>query len=160
MKIFLIVFFINFIFTFSTYANENHPLTSKMNAFLVKVDKNGREILKPADKVSPKDKVEYQLIYKNHSDKSLSGLVITGPIPENTQYVGNTGKTIIKSKFLVSIDGGNTFESEPVKREVIKDGKKVEVIIPPEKYTNVRWIPEDSIKASEQQIYSYRIEVK
>ncbi|KJG06470.1 hypothetical protein UB33_09505 [Photobacterium angustum] len=158
MKNLILIFLLNLALAFSASANQ--PLTSQMNAYLIEVDKNGKELLKPADEVSPKDTVEYQLVYKNHSDQSLSGLVITGPIPENTQYVGNTGKTIIESKFLVSIDGGSTFETEPVKREIMKDGKKVEVIIPPEKYTDVRWIPEGPIKASEQQIYTYRIEVK
>lgn len=38
--------------------------------------------------------------------------------------------------------------------------KKVEVIIPPEKYTAVRWIPEVPINSKEKQIFTYRIEVK
>ncbi len=39
-------------------------------------------------------------------------------------------------------------------------GEKVEVIIPPEKYTAVRWIPSEPINANEEQVFTYRIQVK
>lgn len=146
--------------SFSVYAENKDLLTSEMDAYVVEINKKGKEELVKAEKVYPKDKIEYKLTYTNNSEKPLNGLVITGPIPENTFYVADTSNTKIKSNFVVSIDGGKTFESEPVKREIIKDGKKVEVIIPPEKYTAVRWMPLVPINAKEKQVFAYRIEVK
>jgi hypothetical protein len=62
---------------------------------------------------------------------------------------------------MVRIDGGQTFESEPVKRMVKGgDGKIVEKIIPASKYTHVSWKPTAGIKASEKQLYTYRVAVK
>lgn len=146
--------------SFSVYAEKMEPLSSQMDAYLVVTDKDGKENLKPAEEVVPKDKLEYQLTYTNNTEKPLKNLVITGPIPQNTFFVSGTNNTKIKSDFVVSIDGGKTFEPEPVKRMVMKDGKEVEVIIPPEKYTAIRWMPSVPITAKEQQIFTYRIEVK
>lgn len=160
VKSLLFLFLLSLTTSFSAFADDKEPLVSQMDAYLIEVNKDGDEVLKPADTVYPKDKIEYKLTYTNNSKGALDGLVITGPIPQNTVYVGDTDKTKVKSKFVVSIDGGKTFEPEPVKREVMKDGKKVEVIIPPEKYTAVRWIPEVPINSKEKQIFTYRIEVK
>lgn len=139
---------------------KTQPLTSKMDAFLVTTNKEGKEVLKSAEEAKPNDIIEYKLTYNNVSDNPLKNLVITGPIPHNTMYVGDTNNTSINAQFLVSIDGGNTFEPEPVKRTIEKDGEKVEVIIPPEKYTTVRWLPSDPINAQEEQVFTYRIQVK
>ncbi|KJF87477.1 DUF11 domain-containing protein [Photobacterium phosphoreum] len=160
MKKLLLMVVTGLIMSFSVYAEDKDLLTSKMDAYVVETNKKGEEELVKAEKVYPKDKIEYKLTYTNNTEKPLKGLVITGPIPENTFYVADTSNTKIKSKFVVSIDGGKTFESEPVKREIMKDGKKVEIIIPPEKYTAVRWIPLIPINAKEKQIFAYRIEVK
>ncbi len=145
--------------SFSSMADDQSPLGSQMDAYVIEI-KDGKEVRKPAKEVYPEDQIEYELTYTNKSDNQLSGLVITGPIPVNTVYLGNTNKTLIDSDFVVSVDGGKTFESEPVKREIIKDGKKIEVIVPPEKYTAVRWVPKRPIDPMEKQVFTYRIEVE
>ncbi|MCG3865474.1 MULTISPECIES: hypothetical protein [unclassified Photobacterium] len=160
MKKLLLILFTSVVMSFSVYAEDIEPLSSKMDAYVVMIDKEGNEKLEPADEVVPNDKIEYQLTYTNNTDNQLKGLVITGPIPKNTFFVSGTNNTKIKSEFVVSIDGGQTFESEPVKRIVMQDGKEVEVIIPPEKYTTIRWMPNVPIEAKEKQVFTYRIEVE
>lgn len=160
MKKLLSLFLMSLTLSSFSFAEEKTPLVSQMDAYLIEINKEGKEVRKPADTVYPKDKIEYELTYTNVSDDQLNGLVITGPIPENTVYIGSTNNSDVDAQFVVSVDGGKTFESEPVKREVMKDGKKVEVIIPPEKYTAVRWIPKVPINAQEKQIFTYRIEVE
>lgn len=145
---------------YSIADDKKAPLSSDMTAFVVSVDDEGKEVFTPAETVYPKDKIEYRLTYKNNTDEPLKGLVVTGPVPANTFFVSNTNNTKVNSQFLVSIDGGKNYESEPVKREIIKDGKKVEIIIPPEKYTNIRWVPKEPISGNQKQIFKYRIEVK
>lgn len=161
VKKLLLIVFAAVVMSFSVFAEKGiEPLSSKMDAYVVTLNKDGEEELKPAVEVYPKDKIEYKLTYTNNTDKELKGLVITGPIPQNTFFVSGTNNTKINSDFVVSIDGGKTFEPEPVKRIVMKDGKEVEVIIPPEKYTAIRWMPNVPINAKEKQIFTYRIEVK
>lgn len=160
VKKLLLIIFATVVMSFSVYAEKMEPLSSQMDAYVVMTDDAGEEKLKPADEVLPKDKVEYKLTYTNNTDDQLKGLVITGPIPQNTFFVSGTNNTKIKSDFVVSIDGGQTFEPEPVKRMVMENGEEVEVIIPPEKYTAIRWMPSVPINAKEKQIFTYRIEVK
>jgi len=63
--------------------------------------------------------------------------------------------------FEVSIDGGETFESEPVTRiESQADGSQKEVIIPPALYTHIRWAVEDALEGEGgEQNYAYRVVV-
>lgn len=160
VKKLLLIIFTSVMMSFSVYAEKVIPLTSQIDAYVVKIDANNDEILAPAEEVEPEDKIEYKLTYTNNTDNELKGLIITGPIPENTFYVSGTNNTKINSQFVVSIDGGTTFESEPVKRMVMKDGKEVEIIIPPEKYTAIRWMPNVPINSKEKQIFTYRVEVQ
>lgn len=159
VKKILFLFLSSLTVSFAGMADDKSPLGSQMDAYVIEV-KDGKEVRKPAKEVYPEDQIEYELTYTNKSDNQLNGLVITGPIPVNTVYLGNTNKTLVDSEFVVSVDGGKTFESEPVKREIIKDGKKIEVIVPPEKYTAVRWLPKEPIDPMEKQIFTYRIEVE
>ena len=94
--------------------------------------------------------------YKNTGSAALNDLVVTGPIPSATQYQANTAIAPVDAAFEVSVDGGKTYESEPVTRTV--KGKKV--IIPASQYTHVRWIPNVSLAANSEQVYSYRVQVK
>lgn len=142
----------------SVYAKD--PMVSTMDAFLITVDKKGKEKARPAKEAEPGQVIEYRIKQKNISKDDLSGLVVTGPVPTNTQYLGKSAKTAEKHKFVVSIDYGRSYESEPVKR-TIKDenGKDKVIIIPPEKYTHVRWIPESPLKKGKHQEFRYRVKI-
>lgn len=137
------------------------PLTNTMDAYVIELNSKGKEVAVHAETVEPGEMVEYRLTYNNISEKALNGLVVTGPIPSNTQYIGQTAQAGATSQFIVSIDGGKTFESEPVKR-IVKDadGKDKEVIIPAEQYTHLRWNVNDTLNAGAQQVYTYRVAVK
>jgi uncharacterized repeat protein (TIGR01451 family) len=137
------------------------PLQSTMAASVISLDKNGKEVAKPAQEVEPGQTVEYTLTYKNISDQSLKGIAVTGPIPAATAYVADTAAAGVAADFKVSIDGGKTFESEPVKRVVTDEqGKQVTKIIPPSEYTQVRWVLKNPLEAGEAQTFTYRSLVK
>ena len=142
------------------YAKSN-PLATKMEAYTISVNKDGKEVATKSAEASPKQLIEYRVTYKNMSKGSLKGLAVTGPIPASTHYKGGSNNTKISANFMVSIDGGKNYEREPVKR-MVKDasGKMVEKIIPASRYTHVRWIPSAGISAGEKQLYSYRVQVK
>lgn len=137
------------------------PLQNSMTAYIVSVDAKGKESLQAATEVAPGQTVEYALTYQNISDKALKGIVVTGPVPAATQYIAKSARSQAKAALEVSIDGGKTFEKEPVKRVITNEaGKKVETIIPPEKYTHVRWIMQEPLAAKTTQQFAYRSLVK
>lgn len=136
-------------------------LQSNMKAYVITTDKAGKDLATPATEVTPGQVVEYRLTYKNVSDKPLSGIAVTGPIPNSTTYMAKTAASAAQTDFVVSIDGGKNYESEPVKRVVTDEkGKKVEKIIPPSEYSHVRWNLKQPLKAGETQTFSYRSIVK
>ena len=139
---------------------KKQPVSLAMNAFVVQQDNKGREILKPAKKAEPGQKIEYQLVYANSSKSAMRAGAITGPIPAETHYIANSSNTRIQSKLLVSIDAGKSFEQEPVTRQKkMPNGKMKTVVIPAEKYTHVRWKPVKGLGAGEQQRYHFRVQV-
>lgn len=137
------------------------PLTNKMEAYLVQLNQQGKEVLVRTNTAAPGDMLEYHLTYSNVSKQDLDGLVVTGPVPANTKYVGQSASLAQGANFVVSIDGGETFEREPVKRMVVDaQGRKKQVIISPEKYTHVRWNLNTALKSGMQNTYFYRVAVK
>jgi len=134
------------------------PLESTMTAYLVVKDKNGKETLKKTETAAPGEMIEYVLSYHNTGKTSLSKLVVNGPIPPNTAFVQGSNATKTPHEFEVSIDHGNTWEHEPVKRkQKNKEGKDVLVIIPPTEYTNVQWKAQEEIGPGQTQSFRYRI---
>ena len=140
---------------------DNGPLKTSMDAYVITKDANGKEIAEKTTEVEPKQTVEFRATYKNMSNDTLENVVISGPIPKSTHYQAGSAKTQVAATFEVSIDGGKTFESEPVKRmRKSANGEMIEVIIPASEYTNVRWIPTSGIAGNETQYYSYRVSVE
>jgi len=142
-------------------ANKSkQPISIAMSAYVVQHDKAGNEVLKAAKTAEPGQKIQYQLVYKNSGNKAYKAGAITGPIPANTHYLAKTTRTKVRSQLLVSIDGGKTYESEPVKRmKKMANGKMKSVVIPASKYTHVRWKPANKIQAGEKQLYNFRVQV-
>ncbi len=143
----------------ATYADA--PVHGKMEAFVVELNDN-KESLVAAKDVEPNEVLEYRLTYVNKGESSIAGLTVVGPVPKGTIYLGNTASANGAASLRVSIDGGQTFESEPVIRDVVKsNGELIERIVPPEEYTHLQWTAEDAIKASGgKQFYKYRVRVK
>jgi len=137
------------------------PIQGTMEAFLVEL-KDNKESLSLAENVEPNQLVEYQLTYVNKGDSNISGLSVVGPVPDGTSYVSNTANSDVDASLLVSIDGGKTFETEPVVRlETKKSGEVVERVIPASKYTHIKWKVEKAIEADGgKQFYTYRVRVK
>jgi len=100
-----------------------------MQAFVVETE-DDKETLKEASKVEPEQLVEYQMTYVNKGEASINGLTVVGPVPEGTEYVSDTANADVSSLLKVSIDGGKTFESEPVIRQETKSsGEVVEKVV-------------------------------
>lgn len=136
------------------------PLESRMDAFVVKRDKDGKETLKPGAAVVPGDMLEYQLVYRNAGKQALNGIEVTGPVPAKTQFVPGTARLDGAREVVVSIDGGKTFEPEPVKRvRRLPDGREETFVVPPEEYTHLRWRLGGALAAGAEKRFRYRVKV-
>lgn len=134
---------------------------SRLEAYVVTTNDEGAEQYQPASKAAPGDVIEYRLSYLNEGDKAIRDLAVQGPIPTNTNYIGNTSSTTVASDFQVSIDGGDNWEAEPVTRtRTLPDGTVETYVIPPEDYSHVRWLPKQRLSAGETQVYTYRVMVE
>ncbi len=136
------------------------PLESRMDAFVVKRDKDGKETLKPGAAVVPGDVLEYQLVYRNAGKQALNGIEVTGPVPAKTQFVPGSARPEGAREVLVSIDGGKTFEPEPVKRvRRLPNGREETYVVPPEEYTHLRWRLGGALAAGAEKRFRYRVKV-
>lgn len=142
-------------------ASKQEPmLSSQLSASVVSVDAQGKESFRKVNKAAPGQTIQYNLTYSNNSEKAFKGLVVTGPVPAHTHYLANTAATQVAAERMVSIDGGKTFEKEPVKRQQkMADGSVKTVVIPASKYTHIRWKANDTLVSKGQQQYTYRVKV-
>lgn len=131
-----------------------------MEHFIVTVNSEGEEVFTKAEQAAPGDVIEYRLIYSNNTTVGIDDYFITGPIPNDTQYVPASAKSSANHELKVSIDDGATWDSEPVRRtQTNAEGVEVEVVIPESKYKKLRWYTSGRLQPNEKHNFSYRIRV-
>lgn len=111
-------------------ANAAEALTVNLQAKQV-VTENGKPVLKTVNRAKSGDVIQYQAIYRNNIQKSMTDLALTLPVPANMVYVSSSSPAPTQA----SLDG-KKFENLPILRKV--NGKMVEV--PASQYRAVRWI--------------------
>jgi uncharacterized repeat protein (TIGR01451 family) len=136
-------------------------LAGTMEAHKIVMGKENREIAVSAEKVYPRDKIEYTLRYKNVGDASASGVNLVGPIPAGTVYLEKTATDGAAMRPLFSIDGGKSFHETPV-TYVVTDEKGVEErkVATPDMYTHVMWNVASVLEVGKELSVSYRVQVK
>ncbi|PID60771.1 MAG: hypothetical protein CSB44_09505 [Gammaproteobacteria bacterium] len=137
-------------------------VTGEVKAFIVNTDAAGKEKMVEASTTDPGDTMEFRIVFTNNGETSVGGVQVVDPIPENTFFVPDSPLASVDATFEVSIDGGETFELEPVMRiETQSDGTQKEVVIPPRQYTHVRWLPDEALASNGgSQSFSYRVVVE
>lgn len=105
----------------------------------------GSPAYQPADKASPGDVIEYQVVYTNQGKSPVKNLVPTMPIPAGMEYIPGSAKP---AQLMASLDG-KTFEAVPLKRTVtLPNGKQELREVPYEEYRFVRWTAGDMAAGS------------
>ncbi len=147
--------------SFAGLAFAQGPVSGQIQAFIVTMEE-GKEKKILSSETAPGQIMEFQIVFTNSGDSNVRGIKVVDPIPANTLFIGNSNTADVSADFEVSIDGGGTFELEPVVRtKTLADGSVEEVVIPPEQYTHVRWVAEEELQPQGgQHRYSYRVEVK
>ena len=103
--------------------------------------------------VKPGDVLEQVATSHNSGTGALRDVRITVPVPQNTTF-----KTGDLSGAVVSIDGGKTFAAAPLKETVVVDGKNVERLVSPTRYTHVRFLV-SLVPASSSVMRTFRVSV-
>lgn len=112
--------------------------------------------------VSPGDVLRYTVHVKNVSEKPISSLAVTQPVPSGTIYTLDTAASEggAKLETLFSIDGGKTFTAKPSVAVTLGDGKIEVRSAPSETYTHIRWKFESAVPANFDGKLTYRVHVR
>lgn len=101
----------------------------------------------------PGDVLRYRITFTNRTDGPVQGVVLSNPIPSTIAFVGGSARSSRDDvQVEYSVDAGRTWSAEPME-DVLVDGRRVQRPIPPERFTNVRWIvrgavqPRDTVTA-------------
>ncbi len=150
------------VFAAASFAYAKGPVSGEIQTFLVTVDGDGAEKVIPADQTEPGQVMEFQIVFTNSGDSDVTGIKVVDPVPEYTRFIGDSHFSDVPAVFEVSIDGGETFEPEPVVRyEIQADGSKKEIIVSPDQYTHLRWSAEEVLASNGgKHKFSYRVEVE
>jgi len=92
--------------------------------------------LVPTTRANPGDTIEYQVTYRNSGNTPAQQTKALLPVPEGGMaYLPDTASP---AKVEASLDG-KTFAPVPLKREVVREGKKVTEAVPASEYRFLRW---------------------
>jgi uncharacterized repeat protein (TIGR01451 family) len=116
--------------------------------------------LEDGAEVLPGDSLRYTIQSENEGDLAAKKLVITQPIPEQMVYHLDSATSTANTDITYSIDGGETFVTEPMVEKTLEDGTVVEVPAPAELYTHVRWQFSGDLSAQKDASASYEVQVK
>ena len=117
------------------HAQQKGPLESTLEQHKVAKAADGRESLVAATGVRPGDVIEYAATYRNTGRAPITGVQATVPIPPNTEYVAGSANP---REAKASVDGV-TYAAMPLKRQVVRDGKSVDELVPTREYRYLRW---------------------
>lgn len=117
-------------------AHADEPLQVVLTSHKVLVDDDGAEQLIAGDEARPGEVLEYAAAYRNLSNRPLTDLLATLPIPAGTEFLANSA---VPAPDAASIDG-QTFYPFPLKRTVKQaDGTEQEELVPASEYVALRW---------------------
>ncbi len=156
-----VLFLLACLFSLTGLAMANGPVSGEIQAFIVSFNESGEESVQEAREAEPGHVMEFRIVFTNNGDDNVRGIQVVDPIPQNTRFIPDSHHSDVSASFEVSIDGGESFELEPVVRiETQSDGSQKEVIVPPEQYTHVRWLAdEELISNGGQHQFKYRVTV-
>lgn len=154
-------------YVFAQEETPDEPVTVMLDAFVVSTTTNDdgeeEETFTEATEARPGQVVEYRVMATNEGETTLpaGNVVVTGPVPEGTTYIGDSATTESQVSLTFSADEGQTFSAPPVMITVTNDdGEEEEVEAAPEQYSAVRWTVERALEPGESLEFSYRVTVE
>jgi uncharacterized repeat protein (TIGR01451 family) len=110
--------------------------------------------------VKPGELIQWNLVSENYGNASAEGYRSVANIPNGTSFVAGSAKSDSPAELAYSIDGGNSFSTQPMIEETQVDGSVKKVVAPIEMYTNVLFKWENSLEAGKKLTAKYLVKVK
>lgn len=117
------------------------------------------ETLEGTVSVEPGDVIRYSLTSENAGEKPAENLVLTQPVPAQTEYVADSAKAN-GAALSYSIDGGETFSAQPMISVTLPDGTVEQQPAPAEMYSHVRWDYSETLQPMAAVKAVYEVAVK
>lgn len=140
-------------------ANAGITLKNTAQVEVTETDSQGKQTVtrKPADKVIPGSVVIYTITANNTGEQSADNIVITDPIPPDTEYVEGSAFGA-GTDITFSVDGGKTY-AKPNQLTVKGDDGKPRPATASD-YTHIRWQLQFSLKPGQEAPVWFRARVK
>lgn len=120
--------------TSSVFAVDLNPVEVTLHAFQVSPAAGGK--LVPTSEARPGDVIEYRVTYRNPARVVAKQVVATLPVPAGGMaYLDGSASP---GTLQASLDGVH-FAPVPLKREVVREGKRVSETVPSSEYKSLRW---------------------
>jgi uncharacterized repeat protein (TIGR01451 family) len=140
---------------------QTPSLEGRMDARKIVKDSNDREVAVPADRVEPKDVIEYTIEYHNSGAVPAGGVKFVGPIPPGTVYIEESASGNDNLQPYFSIDGGKSYQEAPVTYVVNEGTEKEEVKkASPDMITHIQWEMSEYLAVSGTVKTAYRVRIK
>jgi uncharacterized repeat protein (TIGR01451 family) len=133
-----------------------------MQKEVVVVDAQGHAqvVLQDAATTQPGDTLVYRIRYANEGAAPAHNARIVDPVPAGTLLVPGSLEAP-GSDVAVSVDGGRTFQSYPVLREITRpDGSKVMQEVEPGSYTHLRWTAVEPLAPGDARTALFKVKVR
>ncbi|MFN2454801.1 MAG: hypothetical protein ABR577_11335 [Pyrinomonadaceae bacterium] len=135
------------------------PLIKVALAGVVERDHTGFPLEK-VSAVNPGETLSWTIISQNDGDGAARDYKAVGQIPRGTVFIAGSAETEHAAEVTYSIDGGKTFEAQPLIEEKQADGTTKRVPAPVSAYTQVRYEWADGLAAGGKLNASYKVRVR
>lgn len=125
------------------------------------VEREGKQLkLDKVSDVQPGEILEWQITSLNEGTAAARDYKTVGHIPAGTSFVAGSAVAVEGSTVTYSIDGGETFSTQPLIEQKQPDGTLKKVPAPASMYTEVRYEWSDALAAGGKLSASYKVRVK
>ena len=125
------------------------------------VEREGQALsLDRVENVKPGEILDWQIVSSNDGTGAARDYKAVGHIPRGTVLVARSAAGEGGSNVTYSIDGGKTFQTQPIIEEKQADGSVKRVPAPVSMYTEVRYEWSDALAAGGKLSASYKVRVK
>ncbi|MDQ3744105.1 MAG: hypothetical protein M3444_06970 [Acidobacteriota bacterium] len=125
------------------------------------VEREGKSLsLDRVENVKPGEILDWQIVSSNDGTGAARDYKAVGHIPTGTVLVDGSAAGEGGSTVTYSIDGGQTFQTQPIIEEKQADGTVKRVPAPVSMYTEVRYEWSDALAAGGKLSASYKVRVK
>lgn len=150
---------------FTASAAVAQGLQSLVTFQVVEADANGVETMVERSSVRPGETIQYAIEHTNHTDESLSGIVVVAPIPSGATFAYDSDRSSVRATFEIQAEmdpenEGLEWSTLPATRLVpAENGGFVSEPVPETAISAVRWTLARELESGAASLNTYRVTV-